>query len=152
MRLIAKTVVIKSAILSDENGNLIEVEGPFLYTPGFIRKPRKTRTPKVHVEKLPVTEPPKSLKGRKSPNFTKLKLSELVGVAKYQSKDGGTFPVGIADYSNKDGIETYILLFIEKNNQFAYHPEGGYIGNVEKMTDIRMFNNEQLELLRNMQS
>lgn len=152
MKLMAQSVVIKSAVLTSEDGTLIEVNGPFLYTPGFVRKPRKTRTPKEVVEKLPITEPPKSLKGRKSPNFETKKLSQLFGMAKYLAKDGTTFPVGIADYiQNADGTERFVLFFMAKKNEFAYHPEGGFVANTEKMTEIRMFSSEHIKMLRELQ-
>jgi hypothetical protein len=139
--------VIKSAVLTDANGLKIEVEGPFLYTPAFLRKPRKTRTVKQVVVKVPSEEPPKSLKGRKSKDYVQLKMREVVGTAKYLSKDGTKFSVAIADFSETDGVKTYILLFIAPGNKFCYHPDGGFIANNEKLSEIRLFDADQLAFL-----
>ena len=127
------------ALLTGGSGQIIDK--PVTVVPKKKRgRPRKdaTATPAPQASApAPQTAAPKRKYFRRA-GAIEIPLSECLGHAFYQTKKGNSL-VAIYKEGEKNGRKWVKLLWADADKQIAFHPQGGFFGNAEKMSGIERY-------------
>lgn len=142
----------KTAVLFEVDGELTSEQLLALLTgglPTITNKPatvvpkkrgrvRKADAPQASAPPQQQTTQPGKRKYFRRGGPIEIPLSECLGHAFYQTKKGNSL-VAIHKEGEKNGKKWIRLLWADAEKQIAFHPQGGFFGNAEKMTGIERY-------------